>query len=70
MLVVSELFNIVVNDVDAKKSIPCSQVLIVTELVVSRTDCNSYVLNVYVALGMSLALGQWPVITWFDPRAT
>ena len=40
VLAVTELFNIAVNDFDAKKSAHCSQVLVVTELVVSGTQCN------------------------------
>ena len=40
MLVVTELFNIAVNDFDAKKSAHCSQVPVVNELVVSGTQCN------------------------------
>ena len=38
VFVVSELFNIAVNDVDAKKSARYSRVLAVTELVVSGTQ--------------------------------
>ena len=41
VLVVTKLFNIVVNDCDAKKSTRCRRVLVVTELVVSGTRCNS-----------------------------
>ena len=36
----TELFNIAVNDFDAKKSILCSRVIVVTELIVSRTQCT------------------------------
>ena len=35
VLVVNELFNIVPNDFDAKKSACCKRLLVVTELVVS-----------------------------------
>ena len=55
----NQTFNIVVNDVDAKKSVRYSRVLIVTELVVSEIQCGSFVLNLYVALDMSLALHRW-----------
>ena len=47
MLVISKLLNIAVNDADAKKSAHYSQVLAVTELVVSGTQC-SYRLNIQV----------------------
>ena len=40
VLVVTELFNIAVNDFDAKKFAPCRRVLVVTELVVSGTQCT------------------------------
>ena len=39
VLVVTELFNITINDFDAKKSVRCNQVLIVT--VVSGIQCIS-----------------------------
>ena len=39
-LVVTELFNIAVNDSDAKKSDPYSRLLAVTELVVSGNQCK------------------------------
>ena len=39
MLVVTELFNITINDFDAKKSTCCSRVLVVTELIESGTQC-------------------------------
>ena len=37
--VVTKLFNIAVNDCDTKKSAHCGRVLVVTELVVSGTQC-------------------------------
>ena len=40
VLIVTEVFNIAVNDFDSKKSTRCRQVLVVTELVVSGTQCN------------------------------
>ena len=40
VLFVTELPNIALNNFDAKKSARCSRVLIVTELVVSGTQCN------------------------------
>ena len=40
MLIVTELFNTSVNDFDAKKSVLCSRVIVVTELIVSRTQCT------------------------------
>ena len=39
VLVVTELFNIRVNDFDVKKSAHYNWVLVVTELVVSGTQC-------------------------------
>ena len=39
VLVVTELFNMAVNDFDAKKSARYSRVLAVTELVLSGTQC-------------------------------
>ena len=39
VLLITELFNIVVNDFDAKKFTRYSRVLVVTELVVSGTQC-------------------------------
>ena len=39
MLVVTELFNIAVNDTHAKKSVCYSRMFVVTELVVSGTQC-------------------------------
>ena len=39
-LVITELLNIPINDFDAKESTRCRQVLTVTELVVSKTQCN------------------------------
>ena len=38
--VVTEFFNIKVNDFDAKKSARCSRVIVETELVVSGTQCT------------------------------
>ena len=38
VLIVTELFNIAVNEFDAKKSTRCRRVLVVTELVVSETQ--------------------------------
>ena len=38
VLLVTELFNDLVNDLDSKKSAPCSRVLIVTDLVASGTQ--------------------------------
>ena len=35
----NRLFNITINDFDAKKSTCCSRVLVVTELIVSGTQC-------------------------------
>ena len=40
VLIVTILFSIANNDADAKKSARSSQVLVVTELVVSRTQCK------------------------------
>ena len=40
LIVTAELFSIAVNDIDAKKSARYSWVLVVTELVVSGTQCN------------------------------
>ena len=40
VLIVSELFNITINDGGAKKSAFYSRVLVVTELLVSRTQCT------------------------------
>ena len=46
VLVVTELFNIAVNDLDAKKATRCSsQVLIVTKLIVSGTQFNKNILS-------------------------
>ena len=39
VLIVTELFNIAVNDFDANKSTRCRRVLVATELVVSGTQC-------------------------------
>ena len=39
VLVVTELFNIVVRDFDAKKTSRCNRVLVVTELITSGTQC-------------------------------
>ena len=39
-MVVADLFNIAVNYFDAKKSARYSQVLVVTEFVVSGTQCK------------------------------
>ena len=39
VLVVTEIFNIAVSDIHAKKSARYSQVLVVIELVVSETPC-------------------------------
>ena len=44
MFVVTELFNIAVNDFDAKKSTCYSRVLDKTELVVSGTQCTWFIL--------------------------
>ena len=41
VLVVTKLFNMVVNDFDAKQSSRYSQVLVVNELVLSGTQCIS-----------------------------
>ena len=40
VFIVTELFNIAVNDFNAKKSAHYSRVLVVTELVESRTQCK------------------------------
>ena len=40
VLVATELLNIAVNNFDAKKSARCSRMVVVTELVVSGTQCN------------------------------
>ena len=40
VLVVTELFNMAVNDFDAKQSACYSRVLVVTELVLSGTQCK------------------------------
>ena len=42
VLVVTKLFNMVVNDFDAKQSARYSRVLVVTELVLSGTHCNAH----------------------------
>ena len=39
MLIVTELFNIAVNDCDAKESAGSKWVIVVTELVVNGTEC-------------------------------
>ena len=39
VLVLTKLFNISVNDFDRNKSTPCNRVIVVTELVVSGTQC-------------------------------
>ena len=39
-LISTELFNIAVNDYDATKSIPYSQVFVLNELVVNGTQCT------------------------------
>ena len=39
VLIVEELFNMAVNDSDAEKSAPFSRMLVVTEVVVSETQC-------------------------------
>ena len=41
MLVVTELFNIAVNGLDAKKSARCRNAFVVAELVVSGTQCSA-----------------------------
>ena len=38
-LVITELFNIYVNDFDAKKCVRCNRVFVVTEIVVSGMHC-------------------------------
>ena len=40
VLVVTKLFNMVVNDFDAKQSAHYSRVFVVTELVLSGTQCT------------------------------
>ena len=40
MLVVTELFNIAVNDFDSKKSVLCNRVVVVPELVFALTLQN------------------------------
>ena len=40
MLVVTELFNIGVSESDSKESARCRRVFVVTELVVSETQCS------------------------------
>ena len=40
VLVVTKLSNIALNDFDAKESVRCKQLLVVTELVVSGTQCK------------------------------
>ena len=40
VLVVTKLFNMVVNDFDAKQSARYSRVLVVNELVLSGTQCT------------------------------
>ena len=40
MFTATKLFNIAVNDFDAKKSACCSWVLVVIELIVSSTQCT------------------------------
>ena len=40
MLVVTKLFNIAVNDLDAKKSAHYSRARVVTKLLVNGTQCN------------------------------
>ena len=41
LLVVTELFNIAVNDFDTKKFTHWKWVLVVTELVINRAQCTS-----------------------------
>ena len=41
LLVVTELFDIVVNDFDAKKSARCSRMFVVTYIIVSGPQCKS-----------------------------
>ena len=50
MLIVSELFNAAVNDLNAKKSVRYSRVLIVTELTVSGTQCILQVQNTFLTV--------------------
>ena len=45
VLLVTELFNMAVNDFDAKQSARYSRVLVVTELVLSGTQCNVIVIT-------------------------
>ena len=40
VLIVTEFFNIAVNYIHAKKAVPYTQILIVTELVVSGNQCT------------------------------
>ena len=46
LLIVTELFNMAVNDFDAKQSPRYSRVLVVTELVLSGTQCNCIILAI------------------------
>ena len=45
VLVVTELFNIAINDFDIKKSSRYSQMFVVAELVTSGTQCNTETSN-------------------------
>ena len=47
VLVITETVNIVVNDFDAKKYACCIRAFIVTELVVSGTQCNCLTTKVH-----------------------
>ena len=56
MLIVTELFNIAVNDYVAKKSARYSRVLVVTELVTSGTQSTSVSVWVLELLSVSVDL--------------
>ena len=45
VLIATGIFNIVANYFDAKKSVRCSRLLVVTELVASGTKCTSIRVN-------------------------
>ena len=57
MFAVTELFNIAVNDIDGRKWACYSRVLVVTELVVSGTQCNSTFLCAY-SIGKQYFMGE------------
>ena len=56
VLVVTELYNIAVNDFDAKESARCRRVLIVIEIAVNVAQCTlEDMLQTFLAMK-----GEWP----------